>query len=110
MPAPPAEPAAAPVLSRSTQHSSHHLARVGLVVAALAFAAAAAQARPVGRGESDDVVLKPTADNTIFSNAADNSFAKASCLLVGNGGPGPRRILIRFDLSSVPAGAQIISA
>ncbi|MCB1077539.1 MAG: PQQ-dependent sugar dehydrogenase, partial [Verrucomicrobiae bacterium] len=57
------------------------------------------------------VTLEANRDNTIYSERATNSNAKGAYLFTGNiAQGGERRALVRFNLSPIPAGAQIQSA
>lgn len=61
-----------------------------------------------------EVTIPAVQDNTIYSES-DSSFGQGWCLQVGrpttNRGPlRLRRALVRFDLSSIPAGNRIVSA
>lgn len=62
---------------------------------------------------SDDetVVLSPNADNTIYSNLTGNSNGAGTDMVAGNADTsGPRRAMIRFPITSIPAGSTINSA
>jgi hypothetical protein len=57
------------------------------------------------------LVLEPQKDNTIFQDLPGNSNGAGVYLAAGNDGTNsPRRALMKFDLSSIPAGATITSA
>lgn len=74
-----------------------------LLLAALALPSAAATVALSGTGVCDDT--------TIYSNAtSDNGGAGTSNRAGRTGTAGLRRLLIKFDLSSIPAGATINSA
>lgn len=54
------------------------------------------------------ITLPPIADNTIYENPNMNSNARGANMFAGtNGGGSPRRALIKFDLTGIPAGATI---
>jgi hypothetical protein len=59
------------------------------------------------------LVLAPSQDNTIYSENSTLSNGKGVNFFAGNNGNGttgdPRRALIAFDLSAIPAGATIDS-
>ena len=61
------------------------------------------------------ITLSASQDNTIFSES-DSSYGGAWCLLVGKPRitrPGKiftRRVLLQFDLSSIPQGSEIVAA
>lgn len=76
-------------------------------IAAVAVAAAACSA-----ALADTVTLNPVADNTLIEDPTGAYSAGASynvyCGRVGSNGSGTlRRALIRFDLSSIPAGSTV---
>lgn len=77
-----------------------------------ALAAAAALAAPCS---ADTVSLRPVADGTLIQPNDGNQYALGAayniyCGRVGvNGGSTLRRALVRFDLSSIPAGSRILS-
>jgi hypothetical protein len=57
------------------------------------------------------IVLPASHDATIFQNNPDNASGAGNGLFAGtNGSLSPRRALIAFDLSALPAGATIESA
>ncbi len=60
---------------------------------------------------SGTLVVNPSKDNSIFSELPTNSSGQGVSLFAGVTQSGdPRRALIAFDVSSVPAGASISSA
>lgn len=77
-----------------------------------ALAAAAVLAAPCS---ADTVSLRPVADATLIQPNDGNQYALGAayniyCGRVGvNGGGTLRRALVRFDLSSIPAGSRILS-
>lgn len=61
-------------------------------------------------GDAASVVLKPTADTTLFSFQPGNNDGKGATLVVGgiNKSPAACRPLVRFDLgTNLPPGAVI---
>ena len=59
---------------------------------------------------SQTVMLTPSKDNSIFENATNNSNGIGPQLFSGNTcAASPRRALMQFDFSSIPAGATITS-
>lgn len=74
--------------------------RIALSLLTAALASAHADVLTVGANH----------DTTIFQNNPDNSAGAAPGLFAGtNGASSPRRALLSFDLSSIPAGATITS-
>jgi hypothetical protein len=77
-----------------------------------ALAAVALTAAPCA---ADTVSLRPVADATLIQPSDGNQYALGAayniyCGRVGvNGGGTLRRALVRFDLSSIPAGSRILS-
>ncbi|WP_395736979.1 PQQ-dependent sugar dehydrogenase [Prosthecobacter sp.] len=60
---------------------------------------------------SGSLTLTPTKDNTIFSENTSNASGQGGMMFAGVTNTGsPRRGLIAFDVSSVPAGATVSSA
>lgn len=60
---------------------------------------------------ADTLSLEPIDDVSIFEDAPDNASGVDPVLYVGNTRfASPRRCLLRFDLSALPAGATIVSA
>jgi len=51
-----------------------------------------------------------TADTSLISSSPDNNTGGNDFLAAGNGGGSPRRALVQFDLTSLPAGAIINAA
>ena len=60
------------------------------------------------------VILTASADNTIYQDNKDNSNGAGQNFFAGNTGgqtgSSPRRALLKFDLSTIPAGALVTSA
>src|SRR5437870_4427463 len=60
------------------------------------------------------VIVTASADNTIYQDNTDNSNGAGQNLFAGNtgatSGNSPRRALLKFDLSTIPAGALVTSA
>lgn len=87
--------------------------RATTVLAPFAAALLAAAARPA---VADSVTLRPVADATLIQPSDGNQYALGAaynvyCGRVGTNGQGTlRRALLRFDLSSVPAGSTVVSA
>ena len=57
--------------------------------------------------------LNPTADNTLYADATTTNHGADNDVRVGTGNPGSapsRHALLRFDLSTIPAGATVTSA
>ncbi|MCC6360158.1 MAG: DNRLRE domain-containing protein [Phycisphaerales bacterium] len=74
------------------------------LLSVLLAASAAAAAR-------DEIVLEPDRDNTLFSNDATLSNGAGQGVFSGlTRFSGVRRALLRFDLSALPAGAQVTGA
>jgi hypothetical protein len=83
---------------RSWRRLPHWL--VSLLVLSASIPAMAAQ-----------LTLPAVRDNTLFQDSGDNSNGAGTQLFVGTIASGsPRRGLVRFDLSSLPAGAVVTSA
>jgi hypothetical protein len=60
---------------------------------------------------AETISLQPVADTTLLEVAPDNNLGGADFLNAGTSGNGSRnRALMRFDLSSIPAGSLITSA
>lgn len=60
---------------------------------------------------ADELVLEPVADTTLYEDAPDDGTGASTFLFVGPLASGsPRRILLRFDLSSLPSGAVVTAA
>lgn len=56
------------------------------------------------------VTLEPSADNTIYQDNPNNSNGLGGYFIAGNtSSSSPRRALLRFDLSSIPAGSTVSS-
>jgi hypothetical protein len=65
----------------------------------------------IARASAATVVLPVNHDASIFQNNPDNASGAGNALLAGtNGSSSPRRAMIQFDLSAIPAGATIQSA
>ncbi len=61
-----------------------------------------------GSLHADTVVLNPIQDSTIYQDNVGNSNGGGEFFFAGqNGGASPRRGLIQFDLSAIPAGSVI---
>ena len=57
---------------------------------------------------ADTIVLGAAQDNTIYQDSTGNSNGSGDFFFTGqNGGASPRRGLIQFDLSTLPAGAVV---
>jgi hypothetical protein len=65
-----------------------------------------------GPAMAAELVLFPTKDNTLYENASGQlSNGVGAGMFAGDtGGGGRRRGLVEFDLTALPAGAQIIGA
>ena len=82
--------------------------RVGVVAAGVALGFLFAGA---GSARADTVVLEPVADTTLYAEDGDGSNGTGAYLFVGlTNDDFARRALLRFDLSSIPAGSTITSA
>ncbi|NOZ06071.1 MAG: DNRLRE domain-containing protein [Chloroflexi bacterium] len=57
-----------------------------------------------------DVTIYPASDTTIDAAHSRTNYGTTSDLLVGRVAAKDRRILVRFDLSAIPAGSTITSA
>ncbi len=59
---------------------------------------------------ADSITIEPLQDNTIYADNTSNSNGAGDFIFAGqNGGASPRRALIAFDLTAIPANAQIDS-
>jgi hypothetical protein len=60
------------------------------------------------------VTITASADNTIYQDNTSNSNGAGQNLFAGNTGPtsgnSPRRALLKFDLSTIPAGSSVTAA
>jgi PKD repeat protein len=61
--------------------------------------------------DTETIDISPSADNTIYSNATNSSNGAGVDMVAGTANTnGPRRGLIRFSITAVPAGSTINSA
>jgi hypothetical protein len=84
---------------KETAMTARHLTLVAASLTVAAFSASAAQ-----------ITLAPLQDTTIFADNLEYASGAGSFLFVGNIASGsPRRALLRFDLSLIPAGSVVTS-
>jgi hypothetical protein len=75
------------------------------------FLAAALLLAGIAPGPADTLDLTPVADTTLAEVAVNNNFGGADFFSVGTAGNRrSARGLVQFDLSALPAGAQLLSA
>jgi len=75
--------------------------RFGLVLVGSALAVVVSRA--------DSIQLKPAADTAIFAAKPTSNFGKEGALPLGtiNNSSDPGRVLLKFDLGTLPAGALV---
>jgi len=93
-----------------TAYSRFRQASALLILFAMIYGLSGAHA-----GDSEVIFIEPAADNTLYERAAgDLSNGAGPSLFIGqtgvNAGNVLRRALLRFDLSAIPPGSEVLSA